>query len=134
MNTKIIKKFPNIKEPMKEDICYATTNRQMAVKNIAKGCDMFFVIGSRNSSNSVRLVEVAKNSGCKKSTLIHSESTTPFEEIDKCNPIGISSGASAPEILVNNFISNLKEKYEVEIEEVEIIKENIIFKIPKKLN
>ena len=127
-------KFPNIKEPKKEDICYATTNRQSAVKNIAKSCEMFFVIGSRNSSNSVRLVEVAKNSGCEKSTLIHSESTTPFEEIDKCNTIGISSGASAPEILVNNFISNLKKKYEVEIEEVEIIKENIVFKIPKKLN
>ena len=128
------KKFPNIKEPKKEDICYATTNRQSAVKNIAKLCEMFFVIGSRNSSNSVRLVEVAKNSGCEKSTLIHSESTTPFEDIDKCNTIGISSGASAPEILVNNFISNLKEKYEVQIEEVEIIKEDIVFKIPKKLN
>ncbi len=127
-------KFPEIKEPKKEDICYATTNRQSAVKNIAKFCEMFFVIGSRNSSNSVRLVEVAKNSGCEKSSLIHSESSTPFEEIDKCNTIGISSGASAPEILVNNFISNLKEKYDVEIEEVEIIKENIIFKIPKKLN
>ena len=127
-------KFPEIKEPKKEDICYATTNRQSAVKNIAKLCEMFFVIGSRNSSNSVRLVEVAKNSGCEKSTLIHSESTTPFEQIDKCNTIGISSGASAPEILVNNFISNLKEKYEVEIEEVEIIKEDIVFKIPKKLN
>ena len=127
-------KFPHIKEPKKDDICYATTNRQSAVKNIAKSCEMFFVIGSRNSSNSVRLVEVAKNSGCEKSTLIHSESTTPFDEIDKCNTIGISSGASAPEILVNNFISNLKEKYEVEIEEVEIIKEDIVFKIPKKLN
>tara|TARA_B100000029_G_scaffold214064_1_gene212022 strand:+ start:211 stop:1152 length:942 start_codon:yes stop_codon:yes gene_type:complete len=127
-------KFPKIKEPKKEDICYATTNRQEAVKNIAKLCEMFFVIGSRNSSNSVRLVEVAKKSGCEKSTLIHSESVTPFEEIDKCNTIGISSGASAPEILVDNFIKNLKEKYEVEIEEVEIIKENITFKIPKKLN
>ena len=95
---------------------------------------MFFVIGSRNSSNSVRLVEVAKNSGCKKSTLIHSESLAPFDEIDKCNTIGISSGASAPEVLVDNFISSLKEKYEVEINEVEIIKENITFKIPKKLN
>ena len=131
---KLRTKFPEIKEPKKEDICYATTNRQSAVKNIAKMCEMFFVIGSRNSSNSVRLVEVAKNSGCENSSLIHSESTTPFEEIDKCNTIGISSGASAPEILVNNFINNLKEKYEVEIEEVEIIKENIIFKIPKKLN
>ena len=131
---KLRTKFPEIKEPKKEDICYATTNRQSAVKNIAKLCEMFFVIGSRNSSNSVRLVEVAKNSGCAKSSLIHSESTTPFEEIDKCNTIGISSGASAPEILVNNFINNLKDKYEVEIEEVEIIKENITFKIPKKLN
>ena len=131
---KLKNKFPEIKEPRKEDICYATTNRQSAVKNIAKLCEMFFVIGSRNSSNSVRLVEVAKNSGCKKSTLIHSESYTPFEEIDKCSTIGISSGASAPEILVDNFISNLKEKYEVEVEEVEIIKENITFKIPKKLN
>ncbi len=131
---KLRTKFPKIKEPKKEDICYATTNRQSAVKNIAKLCEMFFVIGSRNSSNSVRLVEVAKNSGCKNSSLIHSESTTPYEKIDKCNTIGISSGASAPEILVSNFISNLKEKYEVEIEEVEIIKEDIVFKIPKKLN
>ena len=127
-------KFPNIREPQKEDICYATTNRQSAVKNIAKLCEMFFVIGSRNSSNSVRLVEVAKNSGCEKSTLIHSESVAPFEEIDKCNTIGISSGASAPEVLVDNFISSLKGKYEVEIEEVEIIKEDIVFKVPKKLN
>ena len=127
-------KFPKIKDPKKEDICYATTNRQGAVKNIAKLCEMFFVIGSKNSSNSVRLVEVAKNSGCEKSILIHSNSTTPFEEIDKCNTIGISSGASAPEILVGNFISDLKKKYEVEIKEVEIIKENITFKIPNKLN
>ena len=127
-------KFPEIREPKKEDICYATTNRQSAVKNIAKLCEMFFIIGSRNSSNSVRLVEVAKNSGCKNSTLVHSESITPFDKIDKCSVIGISSGASAPEILVDNFIKSLKEKYEVEIEEVEIIKENITFKIPKKLN
>ena len=95
---------------------------------------MFFVIGSRNSSNSVRLVEVAKNSGCKNSSLVHSESIAPFDEINKCSVIGISSGASAPEILVDNFLNSLKEKYEVEIEEVEIIKENITFKIPKKLN
>ena len=95
---------------------------------------MFFVIGSRNSSNSVRLVEVAKNSGCEKSTLIHYESGAPFEDIDQCSTIGISSGASAPEVLVDNFISSLKGKYEVEIEEVEIIKEDIVFKVPKKLN
>jgi len=128
------KKFPKIREPFKEDICYATTNRQMAVKNIAKMCDMFFVIGSRNSSNSVRLVEVAKKSGCKNSQLIHSKSIIPYEEIKNSNTIGISSGASAPEILVENFIHNLKNRFTVTINEVEIIKENVIFKVPKKLN
>jgi len=128
------KKFPKIKEPIKEDICYATTNRQAAVKKIAKECDMFFVIGSRNSSNSMRLVEVAKNSGCSNSRLIHSENAIPLDEIKKYNTIGISSGASAPEILVNNFIKKLKKQFTVAIEEVEIVKENIIFKIPGKLN
>jgi len=127
-------KFPEIKEPVKEDICYATTNRQAAVKNIAKNCEMFFVIGSRNSSNSQRLVEVAKQSGCNRSELIHSESDLPIEKIINCKTIGISSGASAPEVLVENFINKIKEKINLEIEEVEIIKENIIFKTPGKLN
>jgi len=128
------KKFPEIKEPKKEDICYATTNRQAAVKKIAKNCDMFFVIGSRNSSNSLRLVEVARNSGCTNSRLIHSESEVPFDEIKKYKTIGISSGASAPEILVDNFINNLKKQFTIAIEEIEIVKENITFKIPGKLN
>ena len=128
------KKFPEIREPLKEDICYATTNRQMAVKNIAKECDMFFVIGSRNSSNSVRLVEVAKKSGCLNSQLIHSESIIPYEKIQNSNTIGISSGASAPEILVENFINELKNRFTISIDEVEITKENVVFKIPKKLN
>ena len=127
-------KFSNIREPAKEDICYATTNRQMAVKNIAKKCDLFFVIGSRNSSNSVRLVEVAKKSGCENSILIHSQSEIPFNLIENSNIIGISSGASAPEILVENFIKELKKKFTVTIEEVEIIKENVVFRVPKKLN
>ena len=127
-------KFSDIKEPKKEDICYATTNRQAAVKKIAKLCDMFFVIGSRNSSNSVRLVEVANNSGCKEAILIHSESNIPMEKITKCQTIGISSGASAPEILVENFINELKKQFKVSIEEVEIIKEDITFKIPGRLN
>ena len=127
-------KFPNIKEPAKEDICYATTNRQMAVKNIAKECDLFFVIGSRNSSNSVRLVEVAKKSGCLNSQLIHSQSEIPFDLIQNSNTIGISSGASAPEILVDNFINQLKNRFTVSIDEVEIIKEDVVFKVPKKLN
>ena len=95
---------------------------------------MFFVIGSRNSSNSVRLVEVAKNSGCLNAVLIHSESEIPYEKISKCSTIGISSGASAPEILVKNFLNSLKEKFELNIEEVEIIKEDVTFKIPGKLN
>ena len=132
---KILKnRFPDIREPSKEDICYATTNRQMAVKNIAKKCDMFFVIGSRNSSNSVRLVEVAKKSGCINSILIHSESKIPYDQIQNSNTIGISSGASAPEILVKNFINDLKNRFTISIDEVEIIKENVVFKIPKKLN
>ena len=128
------KKFPEIKEPKKEDICYATTNRQAAVKKIAEKCDMFFVIGSRNSSNSLRLVEVAKKSGCENSRLIHSESIVPLDEIEKYQTIGVSSGASAPEILVDNFINNLKKQFTVAIEEIEIVKENITFKIPGKLN
>ena len=132
---KILKdRFTNIKEPAKEDICYATTNRQMAVKNIAKKCDMFFVIGSRNSSNSVRLVEVAKKSGCQNSQLFHSESEIPFDQIQNSNTIGISSGASAPEILVKDFINELKKKFSINVEEVEIIKENVVFKVPNKLN
>ena len=93
--TELKRRFPRIKEPKKDDICYATTNRQSAVKKIASFCDMFFVIGSRNSSNSVRLVEVAKKSGCENSLLIHSESEIPFDKIDACKTIGISSGASA---------------------------------------
>ncbi len=128
------KRFPNIKEPAKEDICYATTNRQLAVKKIAKKCDVFFVIGSRNSSNSLRLVEVANQSGCKYSELIHADSMIPIEKIKECQTIGVSSGASAPEILVQNFINDLKKTFRVKIEEIEIIKENITFKTPAKLN
>jgi 4-hydroxy-3-methylbut-2-en-1-yl diphosphate reductase len=128
------KKFPQIKAPFKEDICYATTNRQLAVKNIAKRCDMFFVLGSRNSSNSVRLVEVAEQAGCPQAELIHSESEIPFEKIQNCKIIGVSSGASAPEILVKSFLTKLKKNFKVKIEEIEIVKENIIFKVPAKLN
>ena len=128
------KNFPNIKDPIKEDICYATTNRQTAVKNIAEKCDMFFVIGSKNSSNSLRLVEVAKQSGCKYSQLFHTESVIPLNKINECRSIGISSGASAPEILVQNFINELKKNFKIKIEEIEIIKEDTVFKTPGKLN
>ena len=127
------KKFPNIKEPKKEDICYATTNRQVAVKKIANKCDMFFVIGSRNSSNSKRLVEVAKKSGCKNSELIDFEKEIPIKKIMKCKTIGISSGASAPEILVKKFINEIKGKIDIKINEINIIKEDVYFKIPGKL-
>ena len=131
---KLKDKFPKIKEPIKEDICYATTNRQKAVKKIAPDCDIFFVIGSRNSSNSVRLVEVAKKAGCENALLIHSQSEIPYDLIKNSNTIGISSGASAPEILVEDFIKNLRKEFTVSVDEVQIIKEDVVFKIPKKLN
>jgi len=127
-------KFPNIKQPIKEDICYATTNRQIAVKKIAPKCDMFFVIGSRNSSNSVRLVEVAKKAGCKKSMLMFFEREIPIDDLKNSEVIGISSGASAPEQLVQNLLTKLKEDREVTIEEIVIAEEKVIFKIPKDLN
>ena len=127
-------KFQNIKGPIKEDICYATTNRQKAVKKIAPECDMFFVIGSRNSSNSVRLVEVAKRAGCKNSILIHFGKELPVEEIKNCKKIGISSGASAPEELVQNLINAIKKKCIVSIEEIIVAEEKVVFKLPKELN
>jgi len=128
------KKFPNIKSPIKEDICYATTNRQNAVKQIAPLCEMFFVIGSENSSNSKRLVEVAKKAGCSKSQLINFDKTLPLDQIIKCNRIGLTSGASAPESLVQDFISEVKKYCEVSIEEFVTAKENVTFKLPKSLN
>ena len=127
-------KFPDIKGPIKEDICYATTNRQSAVKEIASKCDMFFVVGSRNSSNSVRLVEVAKKAGCKNSQLMHSEKEIPFDEIYNSNTIGISSGASAPEKLVQTLLNNLKKDRKVSVEEVVVAEEKVVFKLPKELN
>ena len=128
------KRFSKIHSPKKEDICYATTNRQLAVKQIADKCDMFFVIGSRNSSNSVRLVEVAQKTGCPDSQLINSESKFPIDRIRNCKTIGISSGASAPEILVELFISKLKKEFYLDIEEVEAVKEDVTFRVPGSLN
>ena len=127
-------KFPSIKGPIKEDICYATTNRQAAVKKIAPNCEMFFVIGSRNSSNSARLVEVAKKSGCKNSELIFYGKNAPLDKIKNCKTIGLSSGASAPEELVQNFISEIKNDMDVTIEEVVTANEKVVFKLPKELN
>ena len=128
------KKFPKIKGPIKEDICYATTNRQSAVKKIAAKCDMFFVVGSRNSSNSVRLVEVAKKAGCNNSQLMHSEKAIPYKDIDGSNTIGISSGASAPEKLVLTLLNNIKKDRNVSVEEVVVAEEKVVFKLPKELH
>ena len=132
--SKLKEKFPNIKQPIKEDICYATTNRQLAVKKIAPKCDMFFVIGSRNSSNSVRLVEVAKKAGCENSMLMHFEKEIPTEKLKNSEVIGISSGASAPEQLVQNLLKEVKKGRDVTIEEVVVAEEKVVFKLPKELN
>ena len=125
-------KFPNIRGPIKEDICYATTNRQKAVKKIAPDCDMVFILGSKNSSNSVRLVEVAKKAGCKDSLLMSFGKELPIEKIKKCKKIGISSGASAPERLVQDLIDEIKKNCNVSIEEVVVAKEKVVFKLPKE--
>ena len=127
-------KFPKIKSPIKKDICYATTNRQEAVKKIAPMCDMFFVVGSENSSNSQRLVEVAKKSGCANSQLISFGEKLPIDLITKSKKIGITSGASAPEQLVQNLINEIKKHCKVIIEEIVLTKESVIFKLPKSLN
>ena len=127
------KKFPWIKAPIKEDICYATTNRQNAVKKIASKCDMFLVIGSDNSSNSKRLVEVAKKAGCTKSQLIDFKKEFPIKEIVECNTIGLTSGASAPEKLVQDFISEIKKHAKVSIDEHVTSKEGVTFKLPSSL-
>ena len=127
------RKFPDIKAPIKEDICYATTNRQNAVKEIADSCDMFFVIGSDNSSNSKRLVEVAKKAGCENAKLVDFKKELPIKEIISCNKIGLTSGASAPEQLVQSFISEIKKHTEVLIEEHISSVENVTFKLPSSL-
>jgi len=127
------KKFPQIIGPIKEDICYATTNRQNAVKKIASQCDMFLVIGSDNSSNSKRLVEVAKKAGSIKAQLIDFKKKLPLKEIIDCNTIGLTSGASAPEQLVQDFISEIKKYAKVSIEEHITSKEGVTFKLPSSL-
>ena len=129
----IKKKFSNVIEPRKKDICYATTNRQNAVKKIAAKCDIFIVIGAKNSSNSLRLVEVAKQYGAKKSILVENVEGFEQKQLINIKNIGITASASAPEILVQNFIKSLKKKYKVELMEQQYIPENINFKIPQQL-
>ena len=127
------KKFPNIESSSKEDICYATTNRQNAVKEFASNCDAFIIVGSNNSSNSNRLVEVAKNSGCLKSNLVEDAKSLNVNEYKNYKSIGISSGASVPDILVMSVIEKLKNHYELDVEEMTLGNENVTFRIPSSL-
>ncbi len=125
------KKFPHIKSSPKEDICYATTNRQNAIKEYAHECDSFIVVGSKNSSNSNRLVEVAKKSGCNLSVLLENASNLNIDNYKNHQTIGLSSGASVPDILVQDVISKFKEVFEINVKEVGAGEENISFKLPR---
>jgi 4-hydroxy-3-methylbut-2-enyl diphosphate reductase len=125
--------FPKLIGPAKQDICYATTNRQQAVKIISEGCDAVLVIGAPNSSNSKRLVEVAAMNGCPDSKLIQRASDIDWTWLATKKVVGITAGASAPEVLVEEVLKACAEKFNVAIEEVAITREDVIFKLPKKL-
>jgi 4-hydroxy-3-methylbut-2-enyl diphosphate reductase len=125
--------YTNYLEPKKKDICYATTNRQEAVKSIAKNCDYFFVLGSKNSSNSLRLVEVAKNYGSKYSILVDDIENLDLSIIDNNSKIGITASASSPEILVKKILKKIEENFELNIIESKYEQEDTHFKIPQKL-
>ncbi len=126
-------RFPSIVGPHKEDICYATSNRQAAVKEIAADVDALLVIGAPNSSNSQRLVEVAKKAGCKNSQLVQRATEINWDSLMDIKSIGITAGASAPEILVNEVVDALKERFEVKTNFVETATENVNFKVPRIL-
>ncbi len=126
--------FINVIEPKKNDICYATTNRQEAVKKIADQCDYFLVIGASNSSNSLRLVEVAKNYGSKKAILVEDVDSLNLNIFQESENIGITASASSPEILVRKLLDNLKKNFEVKVNEGHYQKEDVFFKVPQKLN
>ena len=126
--------FSNVIEPKKNDICYATTNRQEAVKKIAKQCDYFLVIGASNSSNSLRLVEVAKNYGSKKAILVEDVDSLNLNIFQESENIGITASASSPEVLVKKLLDNLKRNFEININEGSYQKEDVFFKVPQKLN
>ncbi|MFT4077750.1 4-hydroxy-3-methylbut-2-enyl diphosphate reductase [Rhodomicrobium lacus] len=126
-------RFPLIQGPAKEDICYATTNRQRAVKAIASKCDAILVVGAPNSSNSKRLVEVAVRAGCPKAMLVQKASEIPWDTIEGIGVLGLTAGASAPEVLVDEIIEKFKARYEVTVEIVRTATEDVIFKIPRAL-
>lgn len=127
--TKLKQKFPSIQDPKKEDICYATTNRQNAVKALAEKVEVVLIIGAPNSSNSRRLVEVARKVGCK-SMLIQRASEIDWSLFDGVEAVGISAGASAPEVLVEEVMDAFNKRYNVSIENVLTIEENVTFKVP----
>ena len=127
------RRFPAINGPKMEDICYATTNRQAAVKAIAPRCDALVVIGAPNSSNSMRLVEVAANNGCRNSRLVQRAGEMDWSWLDGIERLGITAGASAPETLVDELVTACRARYDVTIEEVRTTEENIVFKLPRAL-
>ena len=127
------KKYPNILGPKKGDICYATSNRQTAVKEIASKVDLMLIVGSENSSNSKRLVEVAKKAGCKKAFLISDVNFINWNEIDLIQNIGLSSGASAPETLIEAIRNKFFDLYEITEIQNSSIQESVYFKLPKEL-
>ena len=126
-------RFPDIALPYKEDICYATTNRQLAVKAIAERCDLLLVLGSTASSNSKRLVEVGAKAGADGAVLISSAASIDWDVVDAAETIGLSAGASAPEYLTNGVLAALRSRYEISCEEVEVTKEKVIFRLPRLL-
>jgi len=126
-------RFPAIVGPHREDICYATSNRQAAVKEIAPDVDALLVIGAPNSSNSQRLVEVAKKAGCNNSQMVQRAAEINWSSLIDIKSIGITAGASAPEILVKEVVDALKERFEVKTHFVETATENVNFKVPRIL-
>ena len=127
------KRFPDITPPHREDICYATTNRQAAVKEIAQRCDALMVIGAPNSSNSNRLVEVGLAYGSEKSCLVQRANDIDWAWLEGVKTLGLTAGASAPDVLVEEVITAIRDKYDAKVEEVRITDENVIFNIPRVL-
>ena len=127
------RRFPEIHGPKKEDICYATTNRQEAVKAIARDCDALLVVGAPNSSNSQRLVEVARREGCPKSLLVQRAVDIDWAALGDVKRLGITAGASAPEILVEEVIEACRKRYDVTLQEVSGVVEDVMFKLPREL-
>ena len=126
-------RFPNIIGPHKEDICYATTNRQEAVKAMAPKCDAMLVVGAPNSSNSKRLVEVGAKAGCRYAQLVQRAADIDWRALEGIRTVGITAGASAPEVLINEVIDAFRDKFDVTMEVVETAVENVEFKVPRVL-